>query len=72
MAIDDVLREELIKHLVRTGYLPFSYGGNPEQFYRALERFHRDHGLSEHFTDRKMITLKALEVLRSLQDNMRN
>ncbi|QZA32415.1 hypothetical protein [Hydrogenibacillus sp. N12] len=72
MPIDEVLREELLRHLIRTGYLPFHYGGNPEQFYRALERFHRDQGLEALYSDRQWITLKALNVLRSLPDNIRN
>lgn len=72
MAIDEVLREELIRNFIRTGYLPFNYGGSVDQFYRALERFHLDQGLSDLYAGRDLITLKALDVLRHLPDNMRN
>ncbi|WP_028987807.1 hypothetical protein [Thermicanus aegyptius] len=67
--IDSILKENLERHLIRTGFLPFAYHGDTNRFYRALEKFHRQERIEHLLQPRGKITLEALERLRNLPDS---
>lgn len=69
LEIDSIMKENLERHLIRTGFLPIAYQGDTNRFYRALEKFHRKEKLEHLLQPRGKITLEAVEHLRNLPDD---
>lgn len=67
--IDPIMKENLERHLIRTGFLPVAYHGDLNRFYRALEKFHRQEKLEHLLQPRGKISMEAVEILRNLPDD---